>query len=667
MILTMTTLASFPAAAATVKPKLSVRIIALSPAQFKPGSTVTMTGTVTNKNATSWTNVQAYLVMARSPFTSRSQLDDAISSSTAYTGERIVELGAIDILGNLAPGQTRRFTLKVPYGLLGVSGADGVYPVGAQILGTDAGGNRSSDAIARATTFLPMLSRKPVKKITASIGWPFLMSGYRGSDGNYVNAPKLLAAVGAGGQLRNLLDLAASTRSDRATVIVDPALLVAVDDLAHRRNVDKSITISAEQAAASASFLADLLRLARLGSCWILGYDRPDVLALEQNKDISAPLKAAVDKSTSVTLDTYGLSGRHVTWPTVHGVTPDVLSYVRGPGDQPVIVNATDLKGWSRRDGSLVQYRTDAGPVPLLVDDAIDHGVPGQESAVSLRQRIMSESALAVLLRSIDPKTQADAFALVDPGWNPGTDWSAGKLRVAFESPWTTGASLDTMLTRPLGALTGSLPGSANAVPLSRAQMTAAARITDRAHSLSSILTDGTRTQVRFDQDTASAISVRWRKDRATGLALARSASARADKDLSRITIEGPQTVTLSSSSGKFPLTISNNTGNSIKVGVRLDSSNPALTIPDVSPTTIEAGERHTLTVNVDVGEQGSASVAAHLISPDGKSFGSPAVFNVRSSAVGAVLWVAIGLAALFVIVTLVRRFARDRRRRDQV
>lgn len=665
MVLSLSGLAVFPAAAAPIKPELSVRISALSPAQFKVGSTVTMSGTVTNNNLGAWSNVQAYLVMANAPFTSRSQLDDAISSSTAYTGERVVDPGAFDSMGDLEPGKTLPFTVKVPYTLLTVSGADGVYPVGVQILGTDAEGNRSFIAIARATTFLPMFSQKPRKKVAASIGWPFLMPDYRGADGNYADAPKLLASVSAGGQLRNLLDLASSTTNGEGTVIVDPALLVAVDDLANRRRIDKSLKWSDGQVVAASVFLTDLLKLARNGSCWVLGYDRPDVLALEQNRDLALPLQDAVDASTSAALDKYGLSGRRVTWPTRRGVTPALLAHVRGPGDQPVIVNSHDLNGWSRRDGSLVQYQTAGGPVPLLVDDVIDDQVPGQESVVSLRQRIMSESALAALSSSIDPSTKADVVALVDPTWDPGTDWAAGKLRTAFASPWIEGASLDTLLARPLGAFAGSLPTTAGASPLSRVQLSAAARITAKSETLSSILTDGAGTQIGFNQDTASAIGVRWRANRGIGLAVARAAAARADKELSKIMIKGPQSVTLSSSSGTFPLTISNGTGNAISVGVRLDSSNPALTIPDVPPTTIDAGERHTLNVNVDIGEQGSTSVAAQLISPAGKTVGDPAVFNVRSSAVGEVLWAAIGLAALFVVVTLVRRFARQHQRTD--
>lgn len=647
--------------AATAKPDLSVRINTLSPTQLKPKTAVRMSGTVTNNNNFTWTNAQAYLVIAHVPYTSRSQLDDAISSSTAYTGERIVDIKSIDIMGDIAPGQTVPFSIKVPYGQLQVIGSDGVYPVGVQILGTDPSGNRSTDAIARATTFLPMLAKSPKLKVAASIGWPFLLPAHKGSNRTYVDADTLLSSVSQGGQLRNLLDLAGTITGGHDTVIIDPALLVAVDDLAHRRHLVKTLTLSDQQSAATASFLADLLGLARTGSCWILGFDRPDVLALERNRDISGALNTAIDKATTSTIDRFGLSGRRITWPTLHGVTTDLLQYVRGPGDQPVIVDSNDLKGWSRRDGSLMQFVTSSGPVPLLIDDSIDKDVPGQDSAVALRQQIASDSALAVLSRAIDSSTKADGVALVPPTWNPGPDGTLGNVDDAFKTSWVEGASLDELLTRPTSRFKGSFASTSES-PVSRSQLVAAAQIQTQTALINAIQSKTSEASTVFDQDTASAVGVRWRDNRSTGLAIARAAAARAGKEIDKVKIAGPVSVTLSSSDGKFPLTIRNDTATSIRVGVRLDSSNPALTIPDVKPTTVDAGERRTLTVNVDVRDQRSTSVAAQLITPDGKPFGEPAVFQVRSSAVGAVLWVAIGAAGLFVVIALVRRFRRQRR-----
>lgn len=660
-VLALTCVVWPPASAAPTDPDLAVRISALSPTRLTTNSAVTMSGTVTNNNDFAWENVQAYLVIPQTPYTSRKQLDDAISSTTTYTGERVVDLKSIAMMGDLTPGQTASFTIKVPYDKLGLNGSDGVYPVGVQILGTGADGHRSNDSIGRATTFLPMLAQAPDVKVAASIGWPFLLPAYRGTKGTYVDVEKLLALISPGGQLRNLLDLAGTMTGGNDTVIIDPALLVAADDLAHRRNIPKEVKLTDDQVGAAAAFRADLLTLVRSSSCWIVGYDRPDVLALQQNTDLAGPLSAAVEAATSSALGAFGLTGRRVTWPSAGGITAGLLEFVRGPGDQPVIVEADDVPGWSRRDGSIVQYQTDAGPVPLLVDDAIDERVPGQDSVVALRQRIVSESALAILLRAIDPNTKADAVALVPPTWNPGTDWAEGKLTEAFSTPWIDGASLDKLLTNHVSPITGKLPSTARAAALSRAQLDAAAHIHGQARILKSIhapakVADG------FDEDTASAVSLRWRKSRETGLAIARSAATKVDKELAKISISGPQSVTLSGSNGTFPLTISNDTREPIKVGVQLESSNPALSIPDVVPTTIDAGERHTINVNVDVGDQGSTFVTARMVTPDNLAFGDSAVFTVRSSVVGAVLWVALGLAALLVIVAMGRRFARERK-----
>ena len=115
--------------------------------------------------------------------------------------------------------------------------------------------------------------------------------------------------------------------------------------------------------------------------------------------------------------------------------------------------------------------------------------------------------------------------------------------------------------------------------------------------------------------------------------------------------------MTLSSSEGSFPVTISNDTDHPVRIGVEIESSNPSLSVPDSDPVDVGAGERHTLTVAVDMSRQSSATLTARMVTPDGESFGSPAVFNVRSSRVGAALWVAIGLAAAFVVVALARRF----------
>ena len=123
-----------PAQAADKDPELTVSIQTLDPSRLGPGGTVTMTGTVTNHDNHAWAQVQAYLVIPTVPFTTRSQVEEAIDNGDAYTGARVIDPGTFDDMGDLAPKQSRRFTVKVPYAQLGISGAEGIYPVGVQIL-----------------------------------------------------------------------------------------------------------------------------------------------------------------------------------------------------------------------------------------------------------------------------------------------------------------------------------------------------------------------------------------------------------------------------------------------------------------------------------------------------------------------------------------------------
>jgi hypothetical protein len=651
-----------PAHAADKDPELTVSIQSLSPSRLGPGATITMTGTVTNRDSHAWTNVQAYLVIPTVPFTTRAQVEEAIDNGAAYTGSRRIEPGTFDDMGDLAPQQSVEFTIKVPYAQLGVSGAEGVYPVGVQILGTDTGGQRSNDAIARATTFLPLVSGGH-QRIPASVVWPFLMPDRRGYDGDYVDATGVLASVSTGGQLRNLLDLATSIDGNASTVVIDPALLVGVDDLARGHRVPDGVTLTSLQKDEVRRFLDDLLALARRNGCWVLDFDRPDVLALSQNSDLQGPLKAAVSRATDAALTKFQLSGRKVSWPSARGVTSGLLRSLRGSGDSPVIVTSDALPTWERRQGSVVQYATPSGPMPLLVTDVLDAGVPGQGSVVTLRQRILSEAALATLQREIDPSSRADAVTMVDPRWNPGTQWETADLASAFDTPFTSATSLESVLTRPLTPFTGKVAPATDRA-LGRAQLVAAASIVDKGNALSSVIPQSDAVDDALAQDVASVLGIRWRANPATGTAIAEKLADEAGGELSKITIKAPPSVTLSSSKGGFPITIRNGTDEAIRVGVSLESTNPALTVPDVKPVDIGAGERRTLTVDIDLGRQNATSLTARLKSNDGKTIGEPSKpFNVRSSKIGVVLWVAMGLAGLLVLAALVRRFSRRRTR----
>jgi hypothetical protein len=209
----------------------------------------------------------------------------------------------------------------------------------------------------------------------------------------------------------------------------------------------------------------------------------------------------------------------------------------------------------------------------------------------------------------------------------------------------------------------GTVPRSAEAEPVGDEQIEAAAAAASASELIGRITPDSSDVDAGHARDIAHVLGVRWRDLRTEGLAAARAAERRAKRDLARISIESPDAVTLSSSKGSFPITISNDTDHPVRVGVQIGSSNPSLSVPDSDPVDIAAGERHTVTVAIDMSQQSSATLTAAMITPGGESFGDPAVFNVRSSRVGAALWVAISVAAAFVVIALARRFRRKPRR----
>jgi len=643
------------------EPDLDVRINDLTPSNLEDRSAVTMSGTVTNNDDHAWTDAQAYLVIPATPFTTRKQIDDAIDTGNAYTGERVVDLKSIDELGDLRPGGTTRFEVRVPYGRLGISGADGVYPVGVQILGTDVDGTRDTTAIGRATTFLPLVSDSTPEAASAGLVWPFVMPDRRKPDGDYANPQALIALVSSGGRLRNQLTTAAAVRARASTVIVDPALLIGLDDLIRGRHLPDGVSMSERERESAKRFLDDLVGLARRNACWVLDFDRPDLLGITQSPS-AGQLTQVVEQATATTLARFQLTGRGVSWPTSTGVTAPLLSAVRGTGERPVLVTSDALPGWERRDGSLVQYTARSGPMPLLVNDSLDTGVPGQATTVTLRQRMLSEAALASLQSGVDPDSRADAVAIIDPSWNPG-EFGSAPLDEVFDAPFVDGVSLEDLMNEQLARYDGTVPRTAEATPISADQIDAAADAARTSDLIGRITPDSADFEAGHARDIAQVLGVRWRELRTEGLAAARAAERRANRDLARISIAGPDAVTLSSSEGSFPITISNDTDHPVRVGVQIGSSNPSLSVPDSDSVDIAAGERHTVTVAVNMSRQSSATLTAVMVTPGGDSFGDPAVFNVRSSRVGAALWVAIGVAAAFVVIALARRFRRQPRR----
>lgn len=653
-------LAATPAATAADRGSLTSAITTVSPVRLTGSTDVTLAGTVTNDGKTGWSDVQAYLVIRPAPLTSRTALAQAIDEDPGYAGPRVVEVGLFDELGDMAPGTTRNFTITVPAEQLPISGAEGVYPVGVQVLATDASGRRSNDAVTRAVTVIPLMTGDHAPAPTTVV-WCFFMPVPADADGEPADVEKLLATIRPGGRLRDLLDVAIARGDDGRGVIVDPALVAAVDDLAEGRT-DADLT-DADQSAVE-GFRDDLVSIAKGPSAWILDWDRTDVLSLVDDSSRRRRLFGAVERATETVVQDLDLSNRRVSWPVSGGVTQRLLSTLRSRGDDPAVVRSSDLTGWDDTSGSLVDVPTPGGDLPLLVDDDVTAGMTGPLTVATLRQQVLATSAFASLSRDEDSSSMADGLVVVSPSWHPDADDPAVRSGDSWTGPFGTPTDLDDVPRD--NAFTGSVPRTTSARTLPGPLLRAVDEAYRSGDVLASTLDDRIDADDQRARSIANLLGVRWRSMRTEGVQAARRLERQVTQKLDGVSVMGPGSVTLSSAEGAFPLTITNDTAQAVSVGVRLSSSNPAVRLPEQEPVEISAGERVTTTVEVDLRQQNATTVTAQLVTPSGRAFGQTTEFNVRSSSVGTVLWITMAAAGVFVLLALARRFGRRRSTRPR-
>jgi hypothetical protein len=641
-----------PAVAAPAQPDVDVSITHLTPATLPTAGNLTIAGEVHNRDDHAWRNVTVHVLVPHDPFVDHSQARAAILANGDYTGSRVTGLNAVEEFGTLRAGSSESFSITVRRSQLGIDGEDGVYPFSVQVVADNTEGQEARTTIGRATTFLPARAESSTPTRTVVL-WPFLLDGARRSDGSYANEAGLLKAIGPHGRLRNLLTLVRTTPKLGSDAMIDPALFAVLEDIADREtktDADRSRKKLAE------SFLNDLSRLAEGYSCASVGFDRPDWLAVARSP-AEHGLSEVINRATRGTLHARDLECTRLEWPSERGASRPLLSDLHKAGAEAVVLNTWALPNWQSTTGSLLSVQTPSGSLPVIVNDPLDAGLPGQPTVVGLRQIILSEAVFGSIATD-STKEKHPSIVIVNPRLDPGTI-SGKPLESALGTEVVARKNLAATLRTEPARYDGSIPAKSGVVPVARRQMAEAADADRSANLLRPMLVDESA-RVAHDQLIASLASERWRGHATAGLRAARSASRDLNRELAAISVEGPRALTLSSRSGRFPITIRNHSPHTMRVGVHIGSSAAGVTFKAPTSVRVAAGESRTSTVDMNMDGQTATTVSVRLTSgDDGASFGASTVFNVRSSRVGAALWIAIGISVAFVAIALIRRFAR--------
>jgi hypothetical protein len=639
---------------------LRVVIDRIAPSVVPTSGDLRVSGTIRNTSDEQWRDLTVYLLTSFAPITTESDLAEAVASDPRNeVGSRIVDPGLFVSVGDLDPGQRTRFHLAVPRSKLGISGAPGVYWLGVHVLGTNTLG-RDTSADGRARTFLPLVPRRhPGTQL--ALGEQFRDHVVRGADGRLELSGNWQAAVAPGGRLDRLLRLDRSAPSSwPLTWVVDPAVVDAVTSLA-QGNPPLHLGEAPHQAGSPEA--RDWLQR------FTKGARRRSVLALPYaDLDVSAAIRAGrsdlIDKAWRRSLDqlrSVSVSASPALAPVGGMLSREAYSAV--PQNTPVLLTPDVVAG--APSGQLLS-RPGGGGVMLTPpgSDLVGPGPSAPRSALSLRQQLLADAALHALSRD----RNRPLVRLLPPGWDPGTGWRAAQFFHGLSVPWLSGADLAGILTASPARATVdanqiSYPAEAQETEIPSTLLRATEGVISSAVPIQELVGEPSVTaQLTSVGLTGSSVLSRPHP----GFATARMRGARqvAHGWLQKIAVNGPSFVTMSSETGTFQVTLVNGLSEPVTVGLQATVPGGQLQLSDVKPIRLEPHSRGPVRIEARAHGIGVHEVRLQPVSTEGTRVGQPMRISVRSSRVGFILWVIMGIAAAVLFVAIVLRIARRLRAR---
>jgi hypothetical protein len=653
---------------------LSVTIDSIEPAVLTPGTPLRLSGLVRNDSDHLWSDAQVYLEISEQPATTKGELDQFALTGDQNFGTRVAGFDkngrpTFAQIGAVRAGEARPYQLDIPYALLpSAVGAPGVYHVAVAVLATPVNGIRDLDADARTDAIVPLESPShPAPHQTAVTTLiPLTAPVPRHSDGVFVG-DGLAAEISSGGRLRNLMDFLLEAPPNSVDVVVDPALVTALQKMSDGyQYIDRSADPETQPQSgagqqAAAAWLDDFDTVSVNQHIDLMPWANPDTSGLA-----AARLRGVVDAAVRASLQfagDRGLTAPVVDWQNNGGTTRRGLAAANRAGARIHVVSQDALPQLLPLDDyppALATVDTHSVPLTTTVSRSDVAGVPitRTTTALDFRQQMLSEA----LVRAMG-STAAPTSVIATPfRWNPGvipTDLNlAGAYGAGFVEPTALSAlTIGGPGTTPyVGPVQIPPPHPDIAIGLE----SAIKRLRGAGRVYTSLLTQGDAAATAFDQQLAEAGSSAWLWQPKRGAAIARQAARAMAAQIRKVTVTGPEFVALSSEKGQFPLTVSNGLDVSVTVNVSVVPRISALRIDPIEPIVLDPGQRRVIEVQTRSTGSGVTSVTARLATTDAHEFGTAWVFDIRATRIGVAIWILLGvlMAALFggAAIRIIRR-----------
>src|SRR5215469_6185162 len=686
---------------------VAIIITSMTPRQAAPGSTITVTGMLTDVTQQQIGHLAVRLLSSSKRLTSVAQVQPSATEPDGLAGTPVPGASWVT-KGQLEPGKPVRWSIRFKASAIGMT-AFGVYPLAAQARST------LTDApVATSTTYLPYVPAKKGQygstipaRTKISWVWPLIDSPLLGRPGQNVcrdpKAKALAAGLASGGRLGQIVEAGSSGARTAITWAVDPALLANVQALG-----DGCRRLEPKMAAAAHNWLHNLGQLSSGQPLFFTPYGDPNVAALIGAKHADDVRKAfqygrrtgkAVMKRTVSQAAGTGARAAHgqpqtaqsrtaqgqtdsIAWPS-GGIPGDagrgnpgyeVLEHLAAddgiqtlllgssylPGEQTTVLRT--LTGVIRADGHMNILLANKSLTRLL-----GPGSTGS-SVFATAQGFLAATAL------LTEQNQEPIVVSPPQRWAPAPGLAHNLLAVTGSASWLSPVSLASLTTaRNLPTLSESqLPGGPSRRKLNPSEGKVLNRVDSKIARLDVL---------RAAPDPANYLAVAaaessaWHgKSKADALDALRALEQRIRQQLRQgVQIEAEQRFTLGGLKGSVPVSIDNTLSYPIAVRLRIVSDSSSGMKIALSPGGVVGGNglikippRNVVTVHLRVQATQVGAAAVTLSLEDSKNQqlpGNPTLgMTIQATQVG-VLGVIIFAVALgvFLIATAARAARRGR------
>jgi hypothetical protein len=668
--------------------RVSIVIDSMTPQTAKPGSTVTVAGTVTNGTSRTKAGLDVQLWTSPTRFQTRDEMDGYASQGTDASLEQVGD--QFSLAASLRPGATVQWHASFQVNTVGMD-QFGVYPVSAQLADGD------GDVLGVDQTLLPFWPGQQAAGLERPLDiawvWPLIDQPHHQVCTALTNND-LTTSLAPGGRLSALLGAGQANPGAHVTWVVDPALLSDVNTMTKPYQVASGrgcIGAVNEPASKAAKMWLDTLRGITAG--------QPPVITPYANVDVSALVHSGLAPDIT---SAYSM-GHAVASSVLPGsFGPKIAVPAGGTADLSVLTNLATVQHVSAAvldssemppanpavfaDDAITSIRTPSGvSMTILLADHVLTGVlatgdtssgvlpPSTQFAVN--QRFLAETAM---IAAEAPDLDRSIVVAPPENWSPSATLASDLLSETTSSPWLSPTTLGSLAGAPDSERTlARKPPPANRDSPGELTSSYLGTVAETGAELGvyqDLLYQPSGAYVQGLQQALTATeSSAWRgRGAAQGLVLANKLSRFMSGEEGQIRIIAAQQVPMGGSSGLVPVSIQNGSQHAIQV--RLNTH--VVDVPDrtsqlsighfQSLTTVQPKQAPTVRLPVNSAPIGATAIQLSLSTVHGKALPLPVTsLTVQSTRYGRAILFLIGAAIGVLVLTSVFRGVRRRMRAD--